>query len=52
MTTSFESLSGTRRRMLERELARIDDLRTERGLVCDDEETLVARPTLREVAGG
>ncbi|MEQ8716983.1 MAG: DNA recombination protein RmuC [Acidimicrobiales bacterium] len=52
VTSSFESLSGTRRRMLERELARIDDLRTERGLVDDPDETLVARPTLREVAGG
>lgn len=53
VTSSFESLSGTRRRMLERELARIDDLRTERGLLDegDEEETLVARTTLREVSG-
>lgn len=52
VTSSFESLSGTRRRMLERELARIDDLRTERGLLdADDDDALVARPTLREVSG-
>ena len=45
---SFENLNGTRRRMLERELVRIDDLRRDRGL---DGPDVAAKPALREVAG-
>jgi DNA recombination protein RmuC len=47
---SFESLAGTRRRQLERQLERVDDLRSRRGIeVADPAEGV---PVLREVSAG
>ena len=51
LNNSFEALDGPRRRMLERELLRIDDLRSARGLLDTDDALLVNRPALREVSG-
>jgi DNA recombination protein RmuC len=52
VTKSMGELSGTRRRQLERELDKIEDVRGRAGL--DQTEMLPEerRPVLREVAGG
>ena len=54
LTNSFGELAGTRRRQLERELARIDDVRARAGLDTGDSAMVdeVERPVLRDVTAG
>ena len=54
LTNSFTELAGTRRRQLERQLARIDDVRTRAGIDSGDVNMVdeAERPVLRDVTAG
>jgi hypothetical protein len=54
LTNSFGELAGPRRRQLERQLARIDDVRSRAGLEGRDSSLVdeLERPVLRDVTAG